>query len=59
MILDAKQKLGKLLVLVSGKNSKVYQRGAGILDSLVDYEGYSISSKEFLPTVVDINGHLT
>ena len=25
-----------------------------ILDSFVDFEGYSISSKEFLPTVVDI-----
>ena len=25
-----------------------------ILDSLVDHDGYSISSKEFLPTVVDI-----
>ena len=25
-----------------------------ILDSLVDYEGYSISSKGFLSTVVDI-----
>ena len=25
-----------------------------ILDSFVDYEGYSISSKELLPTVVDI-----
>ena len=25
-----------------------------ILDSLVDYEGYSIPSKGFLPTVVDI-----
>ena len=25
-----------------------------ISDSLVDYEGYSISSKGFLPTVVDI-----
>ena len=25
-----------------------------ILDSVVDYEGYSISSKEFLSTVVDI-----
>ena len=24
-----------------------------ILDSFVDFEGYSISSKEFLPTVVD------
>ena len=26
----------------------------GVSDSFVDYEGYSISSKEFLPTVVDI-----
>ena len=25
-----------------------------VLDSFVDYDGYSISSKEFLPTVVDI-----
>ena len=25
-----------------------------ILDSFVDYDGYSISSKEFLPTVVDV-----
>ena len=25
-----------------------------ILDSFVDYEGYSISSKRFLPTIVDI-----
>ena len=25
-----------------------------ILDSFIDYEGYSIFSKEFLPTVVDI-----
>ena len=25
-----------------------------ILDSLVDHDGYSISSKGFLPTVVDI-----
>ena len=25
-----------------------------ILDSLVDYEGYSISSKGFLPTLEDI-----
>ena len=25
-----------------------------ILDSLVDFEGYSISSKGFLPSVVDI-----
>ena len=29
-----------------------------ILDSFVDYDGYSISSKGFLPTVVDNNGHL-
>ena len=26
----------------------------GILDSFVDYEGYAISSKELLPTVVDV-----
>ena len=25
-----------------------------ISDSFVDYDGYSISSKEFLPTVIDI-----
>ena len=25
-----------------------------ILESVVDYEAYSISSKDFLPTVVDI-----
>ena len=25
-----------------------------ILDSFVDYDGYSVSSKGFLPTVVDI-----
>ena len=25
-----------------------------ILDSFVDHDGYSISSEEFLPTVVDI-----
>ena len=25
-----------------------------ILDSFVDYEGYSISSKGFLPTIIDI-----
>ena len=25
-----------------------------ILDSFVDYEGYSISSEGFLPTIVDI-----
>ena len=27
-----------------------------ISDSFVDYDGYSISSKGFLPTVVDIMG---
>ena len=26
-----------------------------ILDSFVDYDGYSISSKGFLPTVVDMS----
>ena len=30
-----------------------------ISDSLVDCDGYSISSKGLLPTVVDINGHLS
>ena len=30
-----------------------------ISDSFVDHDGYSISSKGFLPTVVDINGHLS
>ena len=30
-----------------------------ISDSFVDYDGYSISSKGFLPTVVDNNGHLS
>ena len=29
-----------------------------ISDSCIDYGGYSISSKGFLPTVVDINSHL-
>ena len=28
-------------------------------DSFVDYDGYSISFKGFLPTVVDISGHLS
>ena len=28
-----------------------------ILDSFVDYEGYSVSSKGFLPTVVDISSN--
>ena len=30
-----------------------------ILDSLVDYDGYSISFNGFLPTVVRYNGHLS
>ena len=30
-----------------------------ILDSFVDHDGYSISSKGFLPTVVDNNVHLS
>ena len=30
-----------------------------VSDSLVDYDGYSISSKGFLPIVVDNNGHLS
>ena len=30
-----------------------------ILDSFVDYDGYSISSKGFLPTVSRYNGHLS
>ena len=29
-----------------------------ISDSFADYEGYSISSKGFLPTVADMKGHL-
>ena len=30
-----------------------------ISDSFVDHDGYSISSKGFLPTVVDTNVHLS
>ena len=30
-----------------------------ISDSLVYYDGYSISSKGFSPTIVDIMGHLS
>ena len=30
-----------------------------ISDSFVDYDGYSISSKGFLPTIVDIMGRVT
>ena len=30
-----------------------------ISDSFVDHGGYSISSKGFLPAVVDVNGHLS
>ena len=33
-------------------NSEIEPKSC-ILDCFVDYEGYSISSKEFLPTVVD------
>jgi len=33
---------------------EIAQKYCAILDSFVDYEGYSISSKGFLPTVVDI-----
>ena len=29
-----------------------------ILDSFVDYEGFSISSKAFLSMVIDVDGHL-
>ena len=29
-----------------------------ILDSSVDFEGYSVSSKGFLPSVVGYNGHM-
>ena len=37
-------------------HSVVYEIASkfGISDSFVDYDGYSISSKGFLPTVVDI-----
>ena len=46
------------LHLVHHKWTDVIEKGAtGPLDSLltfVDYDGYSISSKGFLPTVVDI-----
>ena len=38
----------------SMKRQKVIVPKYFILDSFVDYEGYSISSKGFLPTVVDI-----
>ena len=30
-----------------------------ISDSFADHEGYSISSKGSLPTVIDVNFHLT
>ena len=40
----------------NGDHSVVFELASNycISDSLVDYEGYSISSKGFLPTVVDI-----
>ena len=34
--------------------SAVFEIAVLQLDSFVDYDGYSISSKGFLPTVVDI-----
>ena len=39
-----------------GNHSVVFEIASKyyILNSIVDYDGYSISSKEFLPTVVDI-----
>ena len=40
--------------LVKNRNHFVIFETAPILDIFVDYEGYSISSKGFLPTVVDI-----
>ena len=41
---------------MNGDHSVVFEIASKyrILDSLVDYDGYSISSKGFLPTVVDI-----
>ena len=45
---------------MNGKHSVIYEIVPKycIADSFVDYEGYSISSKGFLPTVVDkmVNG---
>ena len=44
-------------VLVSNRDHSVISEIAfkySISDFLVDYDGYSISSKEFLPTLVDI-----
>ena len=40
----------------NGDHSVVFETASKycILDSFVDYDGYSISSKGFLPTVVDI-----
>ena len=40
----------------NGDHSVVFEIASKycILDSFVDYDGYSISSKGFLPTVVDI-----
>ena len=45
------------LVLETNRDHSVISEIASnycILDSFVDYDGYSISSKGFLPTVVDI-----
>ena len=40
----------------NGDHSVIFEPASrySILDSFVDYDGYSISSKGFLPTVVDI-----
>ena len=44
----------------NGHHSVVFEIASKyyISKSFVDYEGYSISSKGFLPTVVDIMGYL-
>ena len=41
---------------MNGDHSVIFETASKyyILDSLVDYEGYSISSKGFLPTLEDI-----
>ena len=46
-----------LFVLEMNRDHSVIFENASkycILDSFVDYDGYSISSKGFLPTVVDV-----
>ena len=48
--------LGHRFVLTPKLNSVVFEVASKycILDSLVDYDSYSISSKGLLPTVVDV-----